>query len=111
MFIAGRNRLEKEGAKVYAKFFKAVGTLEEVAMPQNGIFHEGIAALADAFSTNNNLRVVNLNDKSVQLLYICFESIIEVIMCSCVSFIYNLMVILAAPLPPRVPRQWQINCQ
>lgn len=110
MFIAGRNRLEKEGAKVYAKFFKAVGTLEEVAMPQNGIFHEGIAALADAFSTNNNLRVVNLNDKSVQLLCICFESIIEVIMCSYVSFIYNLMVVLAAPLPPRVPRQWQINC-
>ncbi|ROT80000.1 hypothetical protein C7M84_001272 [Penaeus vannamei] len=64
VFIAGRNRLEKEGAKVYAKFFKAVGTLEEVAMPQNGIFHEGIAALADAFSTNNNLRVVNLNDNT-----------------------------------------------
>ncbi|XP_042868321.1 ran GTPase-activating protein 1-like [Penaeus japonicus] len=64
VFIAGRNRLEKEGAKVYAKFFKAVGTLEEVAMPQNGIFHEGIAALADALSTNKNLRIINLNDNT-----------------------------------------------
>lgn len=64
IFISGRNRLEKEGAKIFAKFFKTVGTLEEVAMPQNGIFQEGIAALAAAFSVNPNLRIVNLNDNT-----------------------------------------------
>lgn len=64
VFIAGRNRLEKEGAKVYAEFFKAVGSLEELAMPQNGIFHEGIAALAAALSQNPNLRIINLNDNT-----------------------------------------------
>lgn len=63
VFISGRNRLENEGATKFAEFFKAVGTLEEVAMPQNGIFHVGIAALASAFSTNPNLRKLNLNDK------------------------------------------------
>lgn len=63
VFISGRNRLENEGAEMFAKFFKAVGTLEEVAMPQNGIFHVGIAALASAFSINSNLRIINLNDK------------------------------------------------
>lgn len=63
VFISGRNRLENEGAEMFAKFFKAVGTLEHVAMPQNGIFHVGIAALASAFSMNPNLRIINLNDK------------------------------------------------
>ena len=28
----------------------------EVVMPQNGIYHEGLTALADAFSNNPNLR-------------------------------------------------------
>ncbi|KAG7164319.1 Ran GTPase-activating protein 1-like [Homarus americanus] len=64
VFISGRNRLEMEGAQVFAEFFKAVGTLEEVAMPQNGIFHKGIAALALAFSVNSNLRIINLNDNT-----------------------------------------------
>ncbi|XP_068240751.1 ran GTPase-activating protein 1 [Palaemon carinicauda] len=64
VFIAGRNRLEKDGAKIYAQLFKAIGTLEHVAMPQNGIFHEGIAALAEAFSQNPNLRIINLNDNT-----------------------------------------------
>ena len=39
-------------------------------MPQNGIFHEGIAALAQAFSQNPNLRILNLNDKLVLNLII-----------------------------------------
>lgn len=64
VFISGRNRLENEGAEMFAKFFKAVGTLEHVAMPQNGIFHVGIAALASAFSVNPNLRKINLNDNT-----------------------------------------------
>ena len=41
-----------------------MGSLEEVAMPQNGINHEGITALADAFASNTNLRILNLNDNT-----------------------------------------------
>lgn len=37
IFIAGRNRLENEGAMALAKVFKAVQTLEIIAMPQNGV--------------------------------------------------------------------------
>ncbi|XP_035682873.1 ran GTPase-activating protein 1-like [Branchiostoma floridae] len=62
VFISGRNRLENPGAKALSKAFKVIGTLEEVSMPQNGIQHLGITALAEAFSENKNLRVVNLND-------------------------------------------------
>ncbi|KAK7067623.1 Ran GTPase-activating protein 1, partial [Halocaridina rubra] len=64
VFISGRNRLELEGAKVFAEFFRTIGTLEEVAMPQNGIFAEGIDALASALSVNPNLRILNLNDNT-----------------------------------------------
>ncbi|KAJ9575851.1 hypothetical protein L9F63_007309, partial [Diploptera punctata] len=65
VFIAGRNRLENEGAKALAEVFKTVGTLEEVAMPQNGIYHVGITALSEAFMNNPSLRVLNLNDNTV----------------------------------------------
>ena len=41
-----------------------MGSLEEVAMPQNGINFEGIAALSEAFSCNPKLRVLNLNDNT-----------------------------------------------
>uniref|UniRef100_A0A2P2HYP1 Ran GTPase-activating protein 1-like n=1 Tax=Hirondellea gigas TaxID=1518452 RepID=A0A2P2HYP1_9CRUS len=64
VFVAGRNRLEKVGAKVYAPIFERLGSLEELAMPQNGIFHEGIAALAAALSHNPHLRILNLNDNT-----------------------------------------------
>ena len=37
-------------------------------MPQNGIYHEGIHALADAFSHNPNLKCLNLNDNTVMPL-------------------------------------------
>lgn len=45
-------------------FPQTIGTLEEIAMPQNGINPPGILALADAFSENPNLRVLNLNDNT-----------------------------------------------
>ncbi|XP_072040661.1 ran GTPase-activating protein 1-like [Amphiura filiformis] len=64
VFIAGRNRLENPGATALAEAFKTIGTLEEVAMPQNGINHEGITALAQAFQHSPNLRIVNLNDNT-----------------------------------------------
>ncbi|XP_071087260.1 ran GTPase-activating protein 1-like [Haliotis cracherodii] len=64
VFISGRNRLENEGATKLAEVFKAIGTLEELAMPQNGINHPGISALADAVAVNKRLRVLNLNDNT-----------------------------------------------
>ncbi|TRY72155.1 hypothetical protein TCAL_00256 [Tigriopus californicus] len=64
VFILGRSRQENDGAKALAEVFKLMGTLEEVVMPQNGIYHEGIAALTDAFANNPNLRILNLNDNT-----------------------------------------------
>lgn len=40
-------------------------TLEEIAMPQNGIYHAGITALSQAFSHNKNLKILNLNDNTI----------------------------------------------
>lgn len=33
-------------------------------MPQNGIYHEGLTALSDAFASNPNLRILNMNDNT-----------------------------------------------
>ena len=43
---------------------QAMGSLEEVRMPQNGIYHEGITALAEAFAHNKNLRYLSLQDNT-----------------------------------------------
>ncbi|XP_028397815.1 ran GTPase-activating protein 1-like [Dendronephthya gigantea] len=64
VFVAGRNRLENEGATALAKAFKVIGSLEEISMPQNGINHAGVAALAGSFKSNQGLKVVNLNDNT-----------------------------------------------
>ncbi|XP_053111247.1 ran GTPase-activating protein 1 isoform X2 [Hemicordylus capensis] len=64
LFVAGRNRLENDGATALAEAFRVIGTLEEVHMPQNGINHAGITALAQAFAVNLLLRVINLNDNT-----------------------------------------------
>ncbi|XP_019902089.2 ran GTPase-activating protein 1b isoform X2 [Esox lucius] len=64
VFIAGRNRLENEGATALAKAFQLMGSLEEVHMPQNGINHAGVTALASAMQHNPHLRVLNLNDNT-----------------------------------------------
>ncbi|RVE59330.1 hypothetical protein OJAV_G00187390 [Oryzias javanicus] len=64
VFMAGRNRLENEGASALAKAFKLIGSLEEVHLPQNGINHAGVTALAAALRQNPELRVVNLNDNT-----------------------------------------------
>ncbi|EZA55277.1 ran GTPase-activating protein 1 [Ooceraea biroi] len=67
VFIVGRNRLENEGAQALASVFQKLKTLEEVVMPQNGIYHIGIAALARGLSANPGLRVLNLNDNTIGL--------------------------------------------
>ncbi|XP_008210993.1 ran GTPase-activating protein 1 [Nasonia vitripennis] len=65
VFIAGRNRLENEGATALAEVFRTLTSLEEVVMPQNGIYHVGISALANGLSVNQGLRILNLNDNTV----------------------------------------------
>lgn len=65
VFIAGRNRLENEGATALAGVFKMLGSLEEIAMPQNGIYYSGITALSEAFTSNKNLQILNLNDNTI----------------------------------------------
>ena len=42
-----------------------MGCLEEVSMPQNGIYYQGVRALCDAFKQNRSLRVLNLNDNTL----------------------------------------------
>ncbi|MCJ8749496.1 hypothetical protein PDJAM_G00176900 [Pangasius djambal] len=64
IFIAGRNRLENDGATALAQAFQLIGSLEEVHMPQNGINHAGVTALANAMEHNPQLRVLNLNDNT-----------------------------------------------
>lgn len=41
-----------------------MGSLEEVHMPQNGINHAGVMALASAMRHNPELRVLNFNDNT-----------------------------------------------
>nr|CDS30628.1 ran GTPase activating protein 1 [Hymenolepis microstoma] len=67
-FSAGRNRLENYGACLLADVFARMGSLEELALYQNGIgIHgpEGIKALASAISKNANMRILNLSDNSL----------------------------------------------
>lgn len=65
VFVAGRNRLENEGAEALAEVFTQLSSLEEISMPQNGIYHKGVAALAKALSVNPRLKILNLNDNTV----------------------------------------------
>ncbi|KAL1130778.1 hypothetical protein AAG570_012019 [Ranatra chinensis] len=65
VFIAGRNRLENEGATALAAVFKALKSLEVVSIPQNGIYSAGVKALSSAFAENKNLRQIDLNDNTV----------------------------------------------
>merc|ERR1719273_1453051 len=64
VFVLGRSRQENDGAIALAEVFKAMKSLEEVVMPQNGIYFEGLTALADAFANNPNLRILNMNDNT-----------------------------------------------
>ena len=43
---------------------QAIGTLEELSMPQNGINLPGITALVEAIAVNTKLKVLNLNDNT-----------------------------------------------
>lgn len=79
VFIAGRNRLENDGAKALAKVFEKVQSLEMVWMPQNGIYHVGISALSEAFKVNPNMKSLNLNDNTITAKGA--ESLAEALIC------------------------------
>lgn len=57
IFVAGRNRLENEGASALAEVLSTVGSFKRIQMPQNSIFHQGVAALAKAVLANPQLEV------------------------------------------------------
>lgn len=65
VFAAGRNRLENEGAKALSVIFGEIQTLQEIIIPQNGIYHVGMSALADALKKNPNMQVINFNDNTI----------------------------------------------
>lgn len=65
VFIAGRNRLENEGVEALSQFFRKVGSLEELSIPQNGINSPGISPLSKSLNENENLKILNLNDNTI----------------------------------------------
>lgn len=65
VFAAGRNRLENEGAKALSLIFGEIGTLQEIIIPQNGIYHLGMRALAEALKKNVNMQVINFSDNTI----------------------------------------------
>jgi Ran GTPase-activating protein 1 len=65
VFAAGRNRLENEGAKALSAIFGEIQTLQEITIPQNGIYHVGMSALAEALKKNVNMQVINFNDNTI----------------------------------------------
>uniref|UniRef100_A0A8C9RQL1 Ran GTPase activating protein 1b n=1 Tax=Scleropages formosus TaxID=113540 RepID=A0A8C9RQL1_SCLFO len=67
VFVAGRNRLENEGATALAQAFKVLSRCVqipswEIHMPQNGINHPGVSALASALKHLRNVQVINFGD-------------------------------------------------
>ncbi|CAD5222945.1 unnamed protein product [Bursaphelenchus okinawaensis] len=68
VFIAGRNRQENPGASAWANCFNTLGTLERVELAQNGIKKEGFVDLANGLQGCPNLRYLNLNDNTADVL-------------------------------------------
>lgn len=62
VLIAGRNRLENDGIIALSRFFHVVKTMEEITIPQNGIYCKGIIELASSLLENPNLKVLDVQD-------------------------------------------------
>lgn len=62
VLIAGRNRLENDGIIALSRFFSLVQTMEEITIPQNGIYCKGILALTTSLLKNPNLKVLDVQD-------------------------------------------------
>lgn len=66
-FSAGRDRLENKGITALAGVFKAMGSLEVIEVPQNGIKKEGMLALLEALKANaESLREIQIHDNWVK---------------------------------------------
>lgn len=68
VLIAGRNRLENEGIIALSQFFSLVKTMEEITIPQNGIYCKGILALSKSLLENPNLKVLDVQDNLLSVL-------------------------------------------
>jgi len=64
VLICGRNRLENGSSASWKAAFEALGSLEEVRMPQNGIWMDGVTNLVAGLRTNKGLKVVDLQDNT-----------------------------------------------
>lgn len=62
VLVAGRNRLENDGIIALSQFFTLVKTMEEITIPQNGIYCKGILALSSSLLENPNLKVLDVQD-------------------------------------------------
>ncbi|XP_015374344.1 PREDICTED: ran GTPase-activating protein 1 [Diuraphis noxia] len=68
VLVAGRNRLENEGIIALSQFFSLVKTMEEITIPQNGIYCKGILALSESLLQNPNLKVLDVQDNLLTVL-------------------------------------------
>lgn len=68
VLVAGRNRLENEGIIALSQFFSLVKTMEEITIPQNGIYCKGILALSKSLLQNPNLKVLDVQDNILTVL-------------------------------------------
>ncbi|KAL5236359.1 hypothetical protein ACI65C_003769 [Semiaphis heraclei] len=68
VLVAGRNRLENEGIIALSQFFSLVKTMEEITIPQNGIYCKGILALSKSLLQNPNLKVLDVQDNLLTVL-------------------------------------------
>lgn len=65
-FILGRSRLENLGIVSIAAALKAIGTLVELRVNNNGIHDEGIQALADIIGGNPELEIIEISDNRIK---------------------------------------------
>lgn len=54
-----------EHTKLTLFLFQRLGSLQEISMPQNGIYHVGVSALSEALTKCPQLRELNLNDNTL----------------------------------------------
>mmetsp|Transcript_14295 Transcript_14295/g.26932 ORF Transcript_14295/g.26932 Transcript_14295/m.26932 type:complete len:350 (+) Transcript_14295:34-1083(+) len=62
VFSAGRNRLEDQGTREISRVLKRMGSLKQISLYQNGIREEGMIALFDAFESNLELQIIEIQD-------------------------------------------------
>eukprot|EP00051_Salpingoeca_urceolata_P002876 m.53444 g.53444 ORF g.53444 m.53444 type:complete len:560 (-) comp12383_c0_seq2:289-1968(-) len=65
-FVLGRSRLERDGSVAIAKAIKAIGSLVEIRINNNGIYEEGSLAIAAAVARNPKLEVLDLSDNALK---------------------------------------------